>query len=127
MSEDYVTVLESVLGDVRRTTELEPTIGLESWSNDDRLVSCMLVSKMGLFGVAWERDAPECEQIAAVASQLQDWAIEMLWGVGETNWPVCPEHPTTHPMSAGVCGSTASWYCPLSGTPSTAIGSLGKP
>jgi hypothetical protein len=36
-----------------------------------------------------------------MADQVQEWAIEELWGAGaSTNWPCCPLHPDNHPMQA---------------------------
>jgi hypothetical protein len=53
------------------------------------------------------------EQIAALADQLQDVAVETLWRAGlPASWPACPTHPRTHPLEAHVTLARAAWRCP---------------
>lgn len=64
-------------------------------------------------------------RIAHVAEQVQEWAIEYLWGQRkQAVWPQCPEHPNTHPLSAVVHDGVAVWRCPVSLVVVSPIGSL---
>lgn len=66
------------------------------------------------------------EQVASVADQVQEWAVEDLWGRGlSTSWPGCPEHPGSHPLEAVVRADRAVWVCPRSGAVVAAVGALG--
>ena len=66
--------------------------------------------------------------LAELASRVQDWAVEDLWTRRlPTNWPPCPEHPGTHPLSAAPLGDRAVWRCPSSGTEIAEVGSLPIP
>ena len=63
------------------------------------------------------------ELVATVADQLQVGIIEELWPEHGSNWPVCPEHPRSHPMKAIVVDGEAVWAC-VDGTPQARIGAL---
>jgi hypothetical protein len=76
-------------------------------------------------GIRAQLNAPESEQIAELADQVQEWIIEELWGTAPTNWPPCPTHPTTHPLMARALDGVAVWCCPGDGEPSVRIGYLG--
>jgi hypothetical protein len=53
-----------------------------------------------------------------VANAVQEAAIEALWGEGKPPvWPVCPDHPGTHPLSVGRDGDALAWICPMSENP----------
>lgn len=41
-----------------------------------------------------------------------------------TNWPLCPNHPVNHPLSASVIGRVAVWTCPSDGTVFCPVGAL---
>lgn len=78
-------------------------------------------------------DTPFTEQLARVADQVQEWAVEVLWAAGEPAvWPHCPDHPDSHPLHARVQQWTdgaqheeaAVWTCPKSGRTICAIGDL---
>ena len=60
-----------------------------------------------------------------VADELQDWVIHRLWMDVQqpTNWPVCPRHPTTHPLKPIEREDQAVWICPADGELIAAIGS----
>ena len=67
---------------------------------------------------------PAPDRIAMVADQVQEWVIEALWATAPTNWPPCPDHPGTHPLSANVANGAAVWTCPKDGSSFVAIGAL---
>lgn len=64
-------------------------------------------------------------QVAMVADQFQDWAVEELCSMGRsTSWPECPIHPRSHPLAAVVDGTRAVWRCPKSEQVIAEIGAL---
>lgn len=75
-------------------------------------------------------DAPYPEQLARLADQVQEWAVEFLWSLGKSAvWPQCPEHPDSHPLQAQVVdeytkAASAVWRCPKSGNVVALIGEL---
>jgi hypothetical protein len=69
------------------------------------------------------------QRIASAADQVQEWAVEELCRIGRpTNWPECPQHPHSHPLSAevrerrAVCGTA-----PKTGHIVSKIGKLPTP
>jgi hypothetical protein len=52
-------------------------------------------------------DVPEAQAIVALASQIQDHAIEASWG---EPLPPCPEH--SHPLAPRLADGAAVWECP---------------
>ncbi|MGK5678508.1 hypothetical protein [Actinoplanes sp. URMC 104] len=80
---------------------------------------------MGM-GIRVELGRPAGEQIAHVADQVQEWAVEALWRLERpTNWPPCPHHPSTHPLAARELDGWAYWVCPAGEDPIREIGSTG--
>ena len=75
-------------------------------------------------GLRVSRAAPEFERIAMVADQVQDWAIEVLWGKAPTNWPPCPRHPRSHPMTVSTRDAAAVWICPADEVVIVPVGEL---
>lgn len=118
--------LEPVLRDIRRTGVPVPRIEDDDWTGNPEPPSAMLWSSDGSgTGIRVDRYAPEAEQVAMVADQVQEWVIEELWGQSTTNWPPCPSHPTTHPLTATTRDGEAVWACPADRTPVCAVGALG--
>ncbi|MEV6483079.1 hypothetical protein [Streptomyces sp. NPDC051576] len=67
------------------------------------------------------------EQLANLADQVQERAVEALWSEGAPAvWPSCPAHPDTHPLTATVVAGTAVWVCPKNGATVARIGELGR-
>ncbi|SRR6266700_2149030 len=81
-------------------------------------------------GIRLLADAPRAEQLAHLADQVQEWAVEVLWAVGKSAvWPQCPEHPDSHPLQPQVVdeytnAAHAVWRCPKSGHVIAPIGEL---
>lgn len=101
------------------------------WPSDDEdgYARTMLYSADGSGqGVNMLRDAPFPEQVASLADQTQEWAVEELWRLSRSAvWPACPDHPGTHPCRAVVSAdSVAVWSCPSSGRVVCAVGSWGS-
>jgi hypothetical protein len=114
-----------VLADLRATAGPAPLVADTEWTDDAQHPSAMLWSQDGGGSGIWIRltdGAPD--RIAHAADQVQEWAIEELWRSSATNWPACPQHPVTHPLSATVSDGVPSWVCPVDGTPVAVIGAL---
>ena len=70
-------------------------------------------------------DGDRPRQLARVADQVQEWAVEELWYLGRpATWPECPFHPESHPLEPAVIADTALWQCPKTAEPMGAIGEL---
>jgi hypothetical protein len=125
MDELLQQALEPVLRDLRSAGIAAPRVEDDDWSDDPDRLSVMLWSPDGSgTGVYVSRSVPAAERIAAVADQLQEWAIEELWGHAPTNWPACPHHLNGHPMKATTREAMAVWSCPADHTPFSPIGEL---
>jgi hypothetical protein len=124
--EVLIRALEPVLADLRGSGAPVPELGDEDWGgNPEEFATAMMHSLDGTaIGVQVSLEAAEPDRIVEVAEQVQEWAIERLWGTTATNWPVCPNHPNTHPMTASVKDGVARWVCPRDGSPFPAIGAL---
>lgn len=117
--------LAPVLRDVAASGVPMPDIRDKVWTRQSHIASAMMWSRTGGgTGVQVDLTASEPDRVAHVADQVQEWVIEELWGHAPTNWPVCPGHPATHPLSAGTAGDVAAWVCPHDGTRVAAIGAL---
>jgi hypothetical protein len=66
-------------------------------------------------------------QLAHIADQIQEWAVEELWNQGRpATWPECPFHPGSHPLEPVVVASIALWRCPKTTEPVAHVGELGS-
>ena len=120
-----VDALGPVLRDIRATGVPEPEVRDEDWADDPELATAMLCdARGGCTGVRVDRSEPEPHRIAMMADQVQEWVIEELWPTAPTNWPPCPDHPDTHPLTAKVAHGDAMWTCPADGSTVVAVGSL---
>jgi hypothetical protein len=117
--------MEPVLRDLQNAGIATPRIEDHDWTGDPDVPSVMLWSPDGTgSGVSVDRYHPLFERIASVADQVQEWAIEELWGHASTNWPPCPQHPTSHPMKATTRDGAAVWVCPADEALMSKIGEL---
>jgi hypothetical protein len=114
-----------VLRDLRSAEVAPPRIEDRDWADDPDSASAMLWSqdRSGV-GVYVSRSASAPDRVAMVTDQVQDWAIEQLWGRAATNWPPCPRHPGTHPMRVSVRDEVAVWTCPAGGAAITPVGTV---
>lgn len=125
MDEVLQQSMEPILRDLRGAGIAAPRIEDDDWTGDPDVPSVMLWSPDGSgTRVSVSRSAPPFERIAAVADQVQEWAIEELWGHASTSWPPCPQHPNTHPMQATTRDDVAVWVCPADQTIASPIGAL---
>ena len=126
MDPELTRALAPVLADLRATGAPLPRIEASGWPADATRAGAMLWSRRGSGqGVAVTLGRPPAEQVAEVADQVQEWAVEDLWGTAPTNWPPCPHHPTTHPLEARLDDATAWWVCPRGGSRVSPVGTLG--
>lgn len=117
--------LEPVLRDIRASGVPVPDIRDDDWADDPQVATAMLWSPDGSgTGVRVDVDAAEAERVAMVADQVQEWVIEELWGQAATNWPPCPNHPHSHPLSVSTRDDVAFWVCPRDGMAFAPLGSL---
>ncbi|MGW2283859.1 hypothetical protein [Streptomyces phaeochromogenes] len=126
--EEFRYALETVLRDVRAQCPVQPDI--RKGGDDFRGVMLYAPDGSGQ-GVYAEPDGRPAMLLAHVADQVQEWAVEALWGQGEPAvWPQCPSHLDTHPLAAtvekGEAGEEgdAVWVCPSTGDTAARIGEL---
>jgi hypothetical protein len=117
--------LAPVLRDLESTGSVVPAVRDGNWSGIPGQLTGNVSGPdgfgQGVFVMAGE---PVPEQIASVADQVQEWAVEELCSVGRsTNWPPCPQHPATHPLAAVVRGDDAVWICPKT---EVVVGQIGR-
>lgn len=117
-----------VLHDLDVTGAPTPRIEESDWQDYKSAESAFLRSEDNSgMGVWVDTNLPEAEQVAMLADQVQEWAVEELASTGRsTNWPQCPHHPRNHPMTASADGGTAMWTCPKSRRQVSEIGLLGE-
>jgi hypothetical protein len=124
MDEVLRQAMEPVLRDLAGTG-VAPRIEDDDWTGDPNHPSVMLWSPDGSgTGVSVARFDPLVERVASVTDQVQEWAIEELWGKASTNWPPCPQHPNGHPMKATTRDGAAVWVCPADEALMARIGQL---
>ncbi|GHB53813.1 hypothetical protein GCM10010306_054260 [Streptomyces umbrinus] len=123
--EEFTHALKTVLRDLRAQCPVQPDIR----KDDDDFRGVILYAPDGSGqGVYAEPDGRPAMLLAHVADQVQEWAVEALWGQGEPAvWPQCPSHPDTHPLAATVeegDEADAVWVCPSTGDTAARIGEL---
>jgi hypothetical protein len=118
--------LDPILRDLRAAAVVSERIEDSDWTGDpDRPAAMLWGVDGGGRGIAVARSETDVERIASMADQVQEWAIEELWGVGaSTNWPCCPLHPDSHPMQAVARSDGTWWTCPAGQTAIALIGAL---
>jgi hypothetical protein len=116
--------LQPVLRDLRTTGGPVPEIIDEEWTDWPGDAGAYLRGPDSVVGVRVLVHQPPAEQVAEVADQVQDWAVEALRGTAPTNWPRCPSHPRTHPLRAEARADGPWWVCPADGTAVAVVGDL---
>ncbi|WP_218156765.1 hypothetical protein [Amycolatopsis saalfeldensis] len=125
MDELLSEAMAPVLRDLRSADVAPPRIEDRDWAGDPDSASVLMWGADGSgVGVYASRSASAPDRVAMVAEQVQDWAIEQLWGRATTNWPACPRHPETHPLRVSVRDGVAVWTCPAGGVAITPVGSV---
>ena len=129
MDNALAKALTPVLSDLENSGSVTPDVRDEQWSTGGGELTAMLYSPggwgQGVFAIAGE---PLAVRIAWAADQVQEWAVEELCSIGQpTNWPQCPQHPDSHPLSAVERDGRAVWTCPKTGHAVCDIGQLAHP
>jgi hypothetical protein len=112
LSDDYrvhpalAEALDLVLGDVRRTTEIDPIVTDEGFDDDPDFYtsSALLSCGSGQRGVYVQNGASLAERLVKVADIVQDEVTDAIWGA----WPLCPEH-RNHYLAVTVQDEVAVW------------------
>jgi hypothetical protein len=125
VDEAALEALAPAFEDLARTCPVPASIVDEPWS--DHGPSLMMLGPDGSGAGVWvdlERPAPQ--RVVHVADQVQEWAVEALWGAGfAAVWPACDLHPGTHPLEATLDGlGQPVWACPSEGVAQARIGRL---
>jgi hypothetical protein len=117
--------MRALLRDLARSCAPVPLVEESHWQTVEHSEAAMLRSSDGSgMGIWVDARLNPPKRLAHLADQVQQWVIEELASSGApTNWPRCPRHPHSHPMSAEVRDGTAVWICPEGGDP-VPIGTL---
>ncbi len=110
--------LEPALRDLTSTCDASWRLDETEWNGP---LSAWLWESTSGMGIFIERDASFEAQVASLADQIQEFAIEYL---RSTSWPECLLHPGTHPMDAAVFETRAVWCCPKSHEVLADVGAL---
>jgi hypothetical protein len=125
MDEALARALEPVFRDIASTGAPRPRIREGNWQIGPEYPCAMLFSHDGTgMGVSVHLGDRESLRIVGAADNAQEWMIEELRAKSRTNWPVCPRHPTTHPLVPAEMGGVAAWVCPTDRAVVSQIGSL---
>jgi hypothetical protein len=112
--------LDVVLAELQRTSGLRPFL-------EERDGWVMLRNQDGQGQGVQLRGEGEPDELARLADQVQEWAVEELWNRGRsTSWPECPFHPNSHPLKPAVVAGAAWWRCPKNAERVAVIGALSQ-
>ncbi|QCX75941.1 hypothetical protein C9F11_11310 [Streptomyces sp. YIM 121038] len=126
MHEDLAAALAVVRRDLSATCAVQPIVREEVDFDGDPLVMLYEADGSGV-GVSVPAGVGPAEQVAELAEQVKDWAVEALAALLlPATWPECPDHPLGHPLGARVVGSVAVWSCPRSGRVVAPVGALAE-
>ncbi|MDY7089063.1 MAG: hypothetical protein SYR96_28650 [Actinomycetota bacterium] len=127
MQRQLQLALAVVLVDVDGLDGLRFRVEDDDWPGTEGMAGAMLWFAGGWgAGVQVALDQGFGTQVAMLADQVQEEVVEALWQAGRpTNWPTCPRHPHTHPLTAAEHGGQAYWQCPAGGELISEIGRLG--
>ena len=118
--------LAPVLADLTGATASNPRFEDVDWPLEGTVATMLFLPGAGGAGVWIAKGADRTDQVVGVADQVQQWAVEALWGSGRSPvWPECPEHPDSHPLMPIEQSGAAVWVCPVSHDEIRAIGSFG--
>lgn len=118
--------LDPVIADLRASGGPLPASIGELYGDAGSQLIRNFVGRGGSRGIRMPVGERLAEQIAFVADEVQEWAVEENWG-RDSNWPKCPRHPTTHPLEVVVVNGDAVWRCGADLVPIARVGELGEP
>lgn len=119
-------LLDVVLWDLRTSGLPSPRVEPSDWQSWEPSESATLYAPDGSgMGVWVDLSAGTAQQLADLADQVQEWAVEELCRVRlPTSWPRCEAHPDNHPLQARVRKGNAVWACPKKGAADVLVGQL---
>jgi hypothetical protein len=116
--------LAPVLRDVRATAGLDHTVRDETWPGAPS-GSVVLLEPSGSGTGVYVSEDDAVAQIADATEQVQEIVIEALWHARRpVSWPMCREHPTTHPLAVDIVERRVVWSCPITKTAVAEVGRL---
>ncbi|MFF5209765.1 hypothetical protein [Streptosporangium sp. NPDC000396] len=128
MHRELSVALEPVLQDLETGCAVPPDIreadpGSTAWEG---LAEAWLFAPDGTGrGISVVIGQSRAEQVAYLADQVQEWAVEELCSAGlPAVWPECPAHRNSHPLLATLHNDEAIWACPRTREPIAPIGRL---
>ena len=125
MDAELTAALEPVLADLASAVRLAPEIRESDFGGPGNLSAVLQLEGHGGVGIRITEGAVRPRQVVDLAGQIQDWAVEALWSAGRPPvWPICPEHPDTHPLQPVESEGRAVWMCPKSSRVVAVIGLL---
>ena len=126
MHPELSAALAPILADLAVPSGIEATVDEQQWQDYPDSASCSLSGPGGSGTGVWIcLGEPFATQVATLADQVQDWAVEALWQVGRSaSWPACPYHPDAHPLAVRQVQGQALWLCPVEEREVSAVGSL---
>ena len=125
MDAELEEALAPVLADLTSATSLNPEFEDMDWPLKEMVGTMLFLPNAGGAGISITRGAGRTDQVVSLADQVQEWAVEALWGSGRSPvWPECPEHPDSHPLRPVARSGVAIWVCPSSQDEIGTIGSL---
>ena len=126
MNPELTAALAPILADLAVPSGVEATVSEQEWQDYPDSASCSLFSPDGFgMGVWISLGEPLTTQVAMLADQVQEWAVEALWQLGRSaSWPACPYHPDRHPLMVREGQGQALWLCPVEEREVSAVGAL---
>ena len=131
IDDELAACLAPVLRDLAAGNVPAPRLQKSSWHVHPDTLEIMVFAPNGSGqGVSIQRGEPFVDQLARLADQVQEWAVEALWAIGRSAvWPECPEHPNSHPLRVDVSADQtgverAVWRCPKSNVVAFAVGEM---
>ncbi|MEI5099981.1 hypothetical protein RB200_17255 [Streptomyces sp. PmtG] len=124
MDEDLAVALAVVRRDLVATCAVQPIVREVVGFDGEPFVALYEADGSGA-GVSVPEGCGRAEQVAGLAEQVKDWAVEALAAqLLPATWPECPDHPGSHPLDAGVVRGAAVWSCPRSRRVVAPVGGL---
>ena len=126
MHPELTAALAPILTDLAVPSGVEATVSEQEWQDHPDSASCFLSGPDGFGTGVWIcLGQPPTAQVAMLADQVQEWAVEALWQLGRSaSWPACPYHPDRHPLAVRQGRGQALWSCPVQGREVSAVGAL---
>lgn len=124
MHPELAAAMALILHDLAGPDGVQLSVRDEPWHDTAQTASAMLFGPDGSgMGVFIHLGHPVSAQVASLADQVQEWAVEALWALGRpATWPACPHHPASHPLAAAEWSGRALWTCPVLATEVSEIG-----